>query len=142
MYVCLLWLLCLQVKRHGHTWQFLRPYVSDLICNKKSTFQLNSNCISVDSYMDWKIVMHILWFMAVGNDLSRKFLVVIVKLDGKILDGKILLFLMCWAIENELLGNRVVNFWIFLLDVWLCFNCWAIAEELVGNGIVNCWISF
>jgi len=58
------------------------------------------------------------------TDLSREFPIVIVELDDKVL-----LLLMCWAIEEELLGNEIVKFWIFVLDVWLCF----------GYGIILCF---
>ena len=48
--------------------------------------------------------MHILGLMAGTTDLSREFPVVIVELDVKVR-----LLLICWASEEELLGNEIGN---------------------------------
>ena len=55
--------------------------------------------------------------MAGIADLLRELFSVIMELNGKVM-----LLLMCWAIEEELLGNDNGKLWIFVLDVWLCFG--------------------
>ena len=93
----------------------MRSYVGYLICNKKNSAFSRIVIVSMESYMNWKNVMHIPWFVAGTPDMWCDFAVVIVDLDVKVL-------LLYWAVEEELCNPE------FCFTRWVVFWLWYDSE--------------